>query len=263
MTGYPEAPDSTHDDVVSQVGPWAMIPVWVLSLGLSGGELATYVALRSFADRGGQAHPKVKTISERAGVTERTVERALAKFRALDIVASRQIVGPDGSVIGNRYHVRDVPPLPVPVSPPPDGDDATPPDGDVATPPTGMSGQEEHTKEHTSTPPQTSSVDPPRRQAAPRGSRLPADFEPTDEMIEWARTECPATTRADHDQFKDYWLSASGAKATKLDWNRAWKVWMRTEQSRRSGRQRGHQSERAALYEAWDRQVAELTAKGF
>jgi DNA-binding transcriptional regulator YhcF (GntR family) len=53
-----------------------MIPVW-----LSGAEFAVYVALRSFADRYGEARPHVRTIATRAGVSERTASRAIAVMR--------------------------------------------------------------------------------------------------------------------------------------------------------------------------------------
>lgn len=118
------------DIVTTQVGPWAMVPGWVLTMGLKGAEIAVYVSLRTFADRGGEAHPKVKTIAERAGVSERTTERALARFRALGMMRSEQWYRPDGSVGGCRYHMRDIPPS---------DNGSPPPDGDVATPPTQVS----------------------------------------------------------------------------------------------------------------------------
>lgn len=39
------------------------------------------------------------------------------------------------------------------------------------------------------------------------------------------------------DKFRDYWHAEAGQKASKLDWSKAWKVWMRRslERSPRSG----------------------------
>ena len=113
------------DIVTTQVGPWAMVPVWVLGMGLKGAELAVYVSLRSYADRGGDAHPHIKSIAERAGVHLVTAKKAIARFRELDMIRSEQWYRDDGSIGGCRYHLRDVPPGTA-VSPPPDEDDATP-----------------------------------------------------------------------------------------------------------------------------------------
>ena len=144
-----------------------MVPVWVLDAGLTGAELAVHISLRSFADRRGEAHPLVRTIAQRAGVSVRTAERAIARMREIGMLTSEQIIRPDGSVGGCRYRLVDIPPIGTDrdPSPPPDRDVAnprqdsdpvgtprrarrTPPDEPVGTPPTGLS-EQEHTKEHT------------------------------------------------------------------------------------------------------------------
>jgi len=58
--------------------------------------------------------------------------------------------------------------------------------------------------------------------------RLPADWQPTPEMLTWANTEFPAVdSRLETDNFKDYWAAEGGAKARKLDWCAAWRNWIR------------------------------------
>lgn len=74
--------------------------------------------------------------------------------------------------------------------------------------------------------------------ATKRGARIPADFEATPAMVEWARQNTPNVGYAETEQFRDYWLGESGAKASKRDWVRAWQVWMRREQ-KAAGRQGG------------------------
>ncbi len=65
-----------------------------------------------------------------------------------------------------------------------------------------------------------------RKITAPRGTRLPEGWEPSEETCEWARQE---TGWDDHtlsrhlDEFCDYWHSVAGAKATKLDWNKTFR----------------------------------------
>jgi hypothetical protein len=69
---------------------------------------------------------------------------------------------------------------------------------------------------------------PPR---SPQGTRIPADFVVTDEMIAWARESTPLVGRAETENFRDYWTAASGRTAVKKDWVAAWRYWMRKAQS--------------------------------
>lgn len=214
-----------HITVTSQTGPHAWVPVWVLTMGLSGAELAVYVALRSYADRRGDAHPKVRSIAARAGVSERTAERAIARMRELDLVQTTRIHRPDGSVAACRYWLRDIPPGAT-QTPPPDEDVATPPDEDVATPPTRMS-EQEHTNEL------TKELPPPLRGAPPdarRGTRLPDGWRPGPALEAWGRQNKIAWDESDVDQFVDYWQSVPGARALKRDWEATWRVWARRNQ---------------------------------
>ena len=89
------------------------MPVWVLGRGLTGSELAVYVALRSFADGSGSAPVQVRTIADRARVSERTTERAIARLRDLDMLTTSQAYRGDGSIWGCTYTLRDVPPAAV------------------------------------------------------------------------------------------------------------------------------------------------------
>ncbi len=60
-----------------------------------------------------------------------------------------------------------------------------------------------------------------------RGSRLPADFALTDEMLEWSRTKCPEVDAdLETEKFCNYWRAATGSNATKLDWQLTWKNWI-------------------------------------
>lgn len=109
-----------------------------------------------------------------------------------------------------------------------------------------------HVKEETSglysTPPKPSHSQPARANARPpadpsksdpkpapktKGTRLPDDFQLTDDMIDWARENTPLCTRVDHDAFVDHWRSANGPNATKRNWLAAWRNWMRRENERR------------------------------
>jgi hypothetical protein len=107
--------------------PWAKVPVWVLTLGLSGADLAVYVAIRSYTDaETGRAFPHVKTIADRACVSERTAARAVAHLRDLKIVTVQRWYKPDGSIGGCDYYTSDEPPGDTPDRGGTDRDDTTP-----------------------------------------------------------------------------------------------------------------------------------------
>lgn len=97
---------------------------------------------------------------------------------------------------------------------------------------------------------------PPLRGAPPsaappgpntRGTRIPDDFAPTPDMVEWAQALVPSirVERANED-FCDYWATKAGQAARKVDWNRTWKRWMRKQsddapKARTNGHTNGHQ----------------------
>lgn len=85
---------------------------------------------------------------------------------------------------------------------------------------------------------------PPRAAArGPQASRIPADFQPTTEMLDWALRETPnVPIQPTTEDFCDYWASKAGKEALKVDWNRTWKRWMRkASQDAPRARGNGHQ----------------------
>ncbi len=78
----------------------------------------------------------------------------------------------------------------------------------------------------------------PKGAKEPRGTRLPEDFKPTPEMIEWSRINTPLTIAGEgglreHQKFMNFWLSKAGAGARKIDWERTWKNWFLTAEERK------------------------------
>lgn len=60
------------------------------------------------------------------------------------------------------------------------------------------------------------------------GSRLPADWKPTSSQYAWAKGRRPDLNIDELiEDFSDYWLAKSGKDATKLDWGRTFKRWVR------------------------------------
>lgn len=61
-----------------------------------------------------------------------------------------------------------------------------------------------------------------------RGTRIPPDFRPDDDLVTWAQKKVPQLAgKRETEKFVDYWTAASGRNAVKLDWRAAWRVWMR------------------------------------
>lgn len=62
----------------------------------------------------------------------------------------------------------------------------------------------------------------------PRGKRLPDDWAPTTDLLDWASREHPSIDpQAETAKFCDYWRSLAGAKASKIDWAGTWRNWIR------------------------------------
>jgi hypothetical protein len=79
-----------------------------------------------------------------------------------------------------------------------------------------------------------------QKKGSERGSRLSEDWSLPDEWRDWAKGEYPALTDSEITrravEFRDYWISVSGAKATKRDWFATFRNWIRMVASRPAAR---------------------------
>jgi uncharacterized protein YdaU (DUF1376 family) len=61
-------------------------------------------------------------------------------------------------------------------------------------------------------------------------TRLPADWKPGHELIEFCKTTRPELNPFDvADAFVDYWIAQPGAKGRKADWPATWRNWVRNQ----------------------------------
>ena len=67
----------------------------------------------------------------------------------------------------------------------------------------------------------------------PRATRLPHDWQPSPDLVAYARQGGLDPQRTAED-FRDFWHAKSGRDATKLDWPATWRRWCRTEADRRA-----------------------------
>jgi hypothetical protein len=65
------------------------------------------------------------------------------------------------------------------------------------------------------------------------GTRIPDNFELTDEMIDYAKAKAPnVSVSIETEKFKNFWKAKSGAGGVKLDWAATWRNWMLSAQER-------------------------------
>lgn len=101
------AKDGSVSGVKSDIGPFAIIPEWVLRLGLSNGALRVYVELALMADRDtGEAFPRRRVLADRCEASVRTVATWLSEAKAAGVIDITDQNRDDGSRRASLYHVR-------------------------------------------------------------------------------------------------------------------------------------------------------------
>lgn len=232
MHGYE---DSVQARVTTQVGGFAFVPTWVLLLDMTDAHFRVYVALRSFADAQGDCFPFQSTIAGRAKCSTKTVEKAVAHFRKLGIVETRERYRPDGSLAGLIYHLIDILPQHL-AAQMTQGDDVSGAKQSELTPPSPQRGaplptegaRENNTKRTHQEKTTDADASVVARTRAERATRLPQSWAVSPEMRDWARRMVPLVDLGYEDQkFQDYWRGKSGQGATKRDWMATWRNWMR------------------------------------
>ena len=79
----------------------------------------------------------------------------------------------------------------------------------------------------------------PKKKPAPRGTRIPEDWQPSPALVAWTREHAPAAaTNAEVARFADYWRAIPGARGRKTDWAATWRNWARRAQEDHDARQR-------------------------
>lgn len=90
------------------MGPYAIVPAWVLASPLTHAQLAVYVALRVHCDRDRRAWPSQELLAQEARADERTVRRALTKFQELGLLTAERVRG-FGTGSRMLYTLNDLP----------------------------------------------------------------------------------------------------------------------------------------------------------
>lgn len=207
-----------------------MIPGWLLERKPDANDLLVYATLASFgrfdtlAGVYEECRPALSTIAEQAGVSVSSVKRGIGNLLRLGAVERQQRWADDGKTqLPSVYRVIF---------------------GSIVGPQEqgGFTGEPrgESTGEQGGGPPVSQNPEPPTQNqdtkkpsASPRGTRLPDDWTPSDELMRWVLGLVPggrwsepsrAFVRREHEKFTDHWRA--NGKAFK-DWDATWRNWMR------------------------------------
>lgn len=73
-------------------------------------------------------------------------------------------------------------------------------------------------------------TEPSKEPRAARGTRLPPDWKPTQDLQGWAEKKRPDLNLGEVlERFRDYWAAQPGQKGVKLDWPATYRNWVRGE----------------------------------
>lgn len=195
---------------------------------------AVLVRLADQANSDGIAWPGKCSLAEVLDCDKRTVDRAIEKLIAMGLISVQREKNDAGRNETNVYclHLKQ---------PELFDENAAPRVAErrgwqSATHGTAPGGRVAESHGEGGTAPPEPSVNPqlePRagtRKPRERGQRLPAGWQPSEELRAWAMTERPGLDLQQVlDSFTDYWIAKTGASACKLDWDATFRNWVRNE----------------------------------
>jgi hypothetical protein len=211
--------------VTTDIGQFAMIPVWVFEMDLTPGEFVVYAVLRSFADgRGDGAKPFINTIAERGHVSRGLVEKTITKLSRLGMVQITHRKRADGSFTASSYHLVSV--KPSGGSPTHVGEGSPTHVGEVPHPRTY---QEQTSEQTTVTRPKNTSTQSQREASSSRGkgSCSLSEWKINDNHLDLANrlTKAHLLSRIEAKFRKHY----SGARHTVKWWDDKFSTWIESE----------------------------------
>lgn len=217
--------------------------VWDHSRSRKSDRLVLLAIADCCSDDGGNAYPSMTELVRKTGLSVRGVQTCIGNLTALGELRVHRNAGPGGC---NRYRVTMTAPATIAggattagVQPLRGvqrlrGQRVHPPAGTAGDPPQPLRDPPATTAPGTVLEPSVepsvvlSGADAP---AKTKGTRIPANFSVTPEMVEWARTHAPNVDgRRETAAFVDYWLGMPGQRGVKTDWAATWRNWMRKAQ---------------------------------
>lgn len=166
-------------------------------------------------DKTSRCDPSITLMAQRAECSERTIRYALKQLVEAGFISRQQRSGTSTQYVlamdtpARFAPLRDLHPCTT----------CTPPLQDLQGTPATVAPK-----------PALNRKEPALRESTPRkrGSRLPEDWRAGEELLDWARQQRPdLDVTVEEEKFRDYWLAKTGQNATKRDWSRTFKNWIR------------------------------------
>lgn len=180
------------------------------------------ICLSEFTDDSGRCFPSIGTIAERTGLNPRSVRRAVSELEKVGLLTRSFCTGKRTDYTINPCH-RITPDRESPLT-----ESTIPLTESTLTPDRGVNIT---TKNHQEPPIKrlVSAADAAPTERTKKGSRLSTEWKLPMAWGRWAVDNGmdAETVRANADVFRDYWVSKSGAAATKNDWEATWRNWVR------------------------------------
>lgn len=97
--------------VTSDVGPWSVVPEWVLDAEVSDRAVRLYALLGRYADNHGKAFPLRRTLAERLRCSVNSLDRAVRELIAAGALVVTQRRTDQGDLTSSLYTLITVPPV--------------------------------------------------------------------------------------------------------------------------------------------------------
>lgn len=210
---------------------FAQVPEWVLFSDVSSNAIRLYAVLWTRADyksrSTGDYSPSIKTLAEDCRCSPNTVRKAMDELTRIGALTVTERHDRKGDQLPHDYLL---------VS----GDGSNPEGGTSKSEGGGGSNfggtpgskSEPYLDPSLSKREAATGVAPPpaekKKQQKNRGTRIAADWLPSQPVREQMMTELPGVDfRTEHAKFIDHWLAQPGSRGVKLDWDATWRNWMR------------------------------------
>jgi DNA-binding transcriptional regulator YhcF (GntR family) len=221
--------------VSTQMGPFSIVPEWVLDRGLSSTALKLYIVLARFADwETGIAFPSRDTLADRIGSTPKTIDRLVKELVDAECIEKQS----RGRYASAKYRVFQVDPR---------GTKMSEVETEMSGEGTKMSSRLDKNVHLTITNEQEPLKQEPLNVERPKKEhRIPDDWKPSNDLLALFATKWPdLDPEVDVETFTLYWQSRTERRA---DWDKTFVVWMNKEQ-----RQRSKYSRKTFQEQAWDK----------